>query len=313
MAPDPCSLTPASPIYHPHTPQEAELLDEVRSLVQRADDLEATASGAGGAGGYGPASPRALPLSPTASASGDLSAPTHPRSPLHPSRSVPVRGATADVAATMLRSPLLARRSLAAAEAAAADDDPSLHLRARALMRCRAPDVRAEVAHLTVEAEELFVDVEALAEFATVNRQGFRKALKKHDKVVGGVPGWTPPPATPAFMPAIDKGFDERARLDDLADAADAVVTAYALVAAGGSRAAASAELRAKLRDTVALERGTVWQDMVARERRTATARVTRGAERAPPVGRAARARARGRARRPPCQSWLPWPSSSVS
>lgn len=33
--------------------------------------------------------------------------------------------------------------------------------------------------------QDLYTDVRALAEFAEVNRTGFRKALKKHDKVLG--------------------------------------------------------------------------------------------------------------------------------
>ena len=77
--------THAPPSTDPLHPQEAELLDEVRTLTQRADDLEATASGpAAAAVGFGPSSPRALPLSPTASAAGDFGGPTPPRSPAAP-------------------------------------------------------------------------------------------------------------------------------------------------------------------------------------------------------------------------------------
>ena len=238
--------------------QEAELLSEVNLLTERLADVEGTA----GARGPALAAPDAPP----------------PASFVPPSPRSPRRSIDRPAGGDFLRSPLLSRRS-AGGNVEAQEDDPALPRRARALLRCRAPEVRAEVAHLTVEAEELFVEVEALAEFLTVNRTGFRKALKKQSKVTRGIPGWAAPPTLDAMMPAIDKAFDELP-LDPLADAADAIVGAHAVLAAGGSTAAATADLRAKLRDALVIERGTVWQDMVARERRTAAARVTRGGER---------------------------------
>ena len=69
----------------------------------------------------------------------------------------------------------------------------ALTRRARALLRLRlrSGEAKAEVSDLRLEAEELFVALAGLVSFVDINKTGFRKALKKHDKVavVAGVPG----------------------------------------------------------------------------------------------------------------------------
>lgn len=211
-----------------------------------------------------------------------------------------------------LRSPPLAWRSASAAEqgAALAPTSSSLLLhtsptlpgggeggysnsamaltrRARALLRLRlrSGEAKAEVSDLRLEAEELFVALAGLVSFVDINKTGFRKALKKHDKVavVDGVPGLEARPlAGTETAETISRAFDERCRTSALEEAMETVVLAYAVLATGGELGAAAAELRGRLRDRLVIERGTVWQDMVSRERRTAAARIIggRGGER---------------------------------
>jgi len=213
-----------------------------------------------------------------------------------------------------LRSPLLARRSINAAEqgvggaGAALAQTSSLFLhtsptgpglggegsgaystsamaltrRARALLRLRlrSGEAKAEVSDLRLEAEELFVALAGLVSFVDINKTGFRKALKKHDKVavVDGVPGLEVRPlAGTETAETISRAFDERCRTSALEEAMEAVVLSYAVLATGGELGASAAELRGRLRDRLVIERGTVWQEMVTRERRTAAARVVGG------------------------------------
>ena len=213
-----------------------------------------------------------------------------------------------------LRSPLLARRSINAAEQGVALVQTSslfhasptgpaggsggsgevggysgsamaLTRRARALLRLRlrSGEAKAEVSDLRLEAEELFVALAGLVSFVDINKTGFRKALKKHDKVavVAGVPGLEARPLTGSeTAETISRAFDERCSTRSLEGAMEAVVLSYAVLATGGETLAAAAELRGRLRDRLVIERGTVWQEMVGRERRTAAARVV-GGERA--------------------------------
>ena len=58
--------------------------------------------------------------------------------------------------------------------------------------------------------QDLYTDVRALAEFAEVNRTGFRKALKKHDKVLGHL-GHARLSAT--YMPNLEAAFPEKSQL----------------------------------------------------------------------------------------------------
>lgn len=154
----------------------------------------------------------------------------------------------------------------------------ALTRRARALLRLRlrSGEAKAEVSDLRLEAEELFVALAGLVSFVDINKTGFRKALKKHDKVavVEGVPGLDVRPLTnTGTAETIARAFDERCRTTGLEEAMEAVVLAYAVLATGGELGASAAELRGRLRDRLVIERGTVWQEMVSKERRTANAR----------------------------------------
>jgi phosphate transporter len=200
------------------------------------------------------------------------------------------------------RAPLLARQPLSPAAAAvggapalaaarsaslprAAPELEVLERRATALARgAAAPGVAGPLAANRLDLEDLFVALTALREFHDLNRAGFRKALKKHDKVLAGVPGW-PPPGAPLGVPpgagaTIATSFDA-APVAPVDAALAATLRAYSVAAAGGSPEAAAASLRGRLRDRLVMERGTIWQDMAGAERRTlrgAAARVEAGA-----------------------------------
>ena len=237
-----------------------------------------------------------------AAAEAEEQADSQPQSPI-----AALRSQRPPAAFDPLRSPLLARRSINAAEqgaalaqtsslfnnSAASPNGPgeagaysnsamALTRRARALLRLRlrSGEAKAEVSDLRLEAEELFVALAGLVSFVDINKTGFRKALKKHDKVavVAGVPGLEARPlAGSETAETIARAFDERCRTSSLEVAMEAVVLSYAVLATGGELGASAAELRGRLRDRLVIERGTVWQEMVSRERRTAAARVVGG------------------------------------
>lgn len=54
------------------------------------------------------------------------------------------------------------------------------------------------------------MDLQALVDYVEVNRTGFRKALKKHDKVLGPLGH---PKLTPTYFPKVEASFPEKHRL----------------------------------------------------------------------------------------------------
>ena len=58
--------------------------------------------------------------------------------------------------------------------------------------------------------QEQFVDLQALVDYVEVNRTGFRKALKKHDKVLGPL-GHAK--LMPSYFPKVEGSFPEKNRL----------------------------------------------------------------------------------------------------
>jgi SPX domain protein involved in polyphosphate accumulation len=55
------------------------------------------------------------------------------------------------------------------------------------------------------------VDVQGLVDFIEINKTGFRKALKKHDKVLGALPGHDKLSAK--YMPKVEASFPDKSRL----------------------------------------------------------------------------------------------------
>ncbi|CAL5222730.1 g5137 [Coccomyxa viridis] len=133
-----------------------------------------------------------------------------------------------------------------------------------------AVNVRIAREKLRDKLQEQFVDLQALVDFVEVNRTGFRKALKKHDKVLGPLGH---PKLLATYFPKVEASFPEKHRLR-VQDAIDRLVRLYGNVCCQGSIELAELELKSELRSQLKLERTTVWKDMVERERKGHSATV---------------------------------------
>ncbi|KAN0133328.1 sodium/sulfate symporter [Lactarius tabidus] len=109
----------------------------------------------------------------------------------------------------------------------------------------------------------LYVQVSALRSYVELNYSGFRKVLKKYDKVTESslqahylhdILEPTPP-------------FDQASRAR-IADAQSQLLQLYAKCVTDGDTAAAQRYLKLHVREHIAWERDTVWRQMIGRERR---------------------------------------------
>jgi phosphate transporter len=109
----------------------------------------------------------------------------------------------------------------------------------------------------------LYVQVSALRSYVELNYSGFRKVLKKYDKVTESslqahylhdILEPTPP-------------FDQASRAR-IADAQSLLLQLYAKCVTDGDTAAAQRYLKLHVREHIAWERDTVWRQMIGRERR---------------------------------------------
>ncbi|ORX60543.1 SPX-domain-containing protein [Hesseltinella vesiculosa] len=107
-----------------------------------------------------------------------------------------------------------------------------------------------------------YINLFELKSYIDMNKAGFRKILKKWDKVTGSnlkesyfekIVMTTEP-----FLPQ---------QTDDINKASDLVVAMYAAVFTKGDTHAAIGELKLHMRDHITFERNTVWKDMVGKER----------------------------------------------
>lgn len=135
-------------------------------------------------------------------------------------------------------------------------------------------NVLAEREALKQRLTDLYKALDDLKKFVEINRTGFRKIIKKHDKMVSI--------SCASYMSIVNTKLPEAAqvRLEELqALCADQ----YAVLACKGNRERARLDLSRVLRDQVEFQRNTVWKDMIGLERRGATVTVQEGAE-APPI-----------------------------
>jgi len=127
------------------------------------------------------------------------------------------------------------------------------------------PTMQAQRRTLVATLGSLFVSLHDLSSYAELNETGFRKILKKHDKVTGGA-------LKGALLPVVQARLGaKRARLDQ---ALEEVTSLYATLAFDGDADVAAAHLREGLREQVVFERSAVWKDRMEEERRVATAHV---------------------------------------
>ncbi|KAH9981901.1 SPX domain-containing protein [Russula compacta] len=109
----------------------------------------------------------------------------------------------------------------------------------------------------------LYVQVSALRSYVELNYSGFRKVLKKYDKV-------TESSLQAHYLHDIlepTPGFDQASRAR-IADALSALLQLYSKCVTHGDTAAAQRYLKLYLREHIAWERDTVWRQMIGRERR---------------------------------------------
>ncbi|KAG1681509.1 hypothetical protein FOA52_014015 [Chlamydomonas sp. UWO 241] len=117
---------------------------------------------------------------------------------------------------------------------------------------------------------DLFVDLTDLKQFLEHNHEGFRKILKKHDKVTNLA-------LKESFMPKVDRALAVSKYTSDLVDRSNQVADLYGIVYMQGDSAKALDVLTRMLRDQIKVERSTVWRDMVAMERKTGTTTIKSG------------------------------------
>ncbi|KAG0306498.1 low-affinity phosphate transporter [Dissophora globulifera] len=124
---------------------------------------------------------------------------------------------------------------------------------------------------------DTYVLLSELKSYVALNRVGFEKIIKKHDKLSGchtldrymsTVVDLSPP-----FQ------AESHAHLDTQILRLQAL---YARYCTGGSMAQAAKELRSHLREYIVWERHTVWRDMVGKERKAEGARAVDAQERVP-------------------------------
>lgn len=113
----------------------------------------------------------------------------------------------------------------------------------------------------------LYVNICELRSYIQLNKTGFRKVLKKYDKILdrslkSSYTEQNVEPAYPFLQPTMDK----------LAENLSKVEQAYANLCNQGDVATAKRELRLHLREHVVWERNTVWREMIGIERKAQAA-----------------------------------------
>lgn len=109
----------------------------------------------------------------------------------------------------------------------------------------------------------LFNDLSELKSYVNLNQTGFRKILKKYDKI-------TDSSLKDRYMPnVVETAFPfEAATQERLAAAVGQLVPMYARVVTRGDEEMALKQLKTHLREHVVWERNTIWREMIGRERR---------------------------------------------
>ena len=115
----------------------------------------------------------------------------------------------------------------------------------------------------------LYVQLCELKSYVQLNRTGFRKVLKKFDKILDK--DLKTKYMSEHVFPAYPFRDDTKNVLDQNIKKMEA---AYAEVVTGGDRELAKKDLRSHLREHVVWERNTVWRDLIGIERRGEAARL---------------------------------------
>lgn len=110
--------------------------------------------------------------------------------------------------------------------------------------------------------------------FAALNKAGFDKILKKHDKNTGAT-------SRARFMSNLleEKAFADTAELESMQARTE---TMFAEVFRGGNALAGKEELRESLRDLIVWDRNTIWRDVLRTERKVSAFHAVKGGENLP-------------------------------
>lgn len=113
----------------------------------------------------------------------------------------------------------------------------------------------------------LYVNLCELRSYIQLNKTGFRKVLKKYDKILDrSLKG-------PYTEQSVDPAYTfQQTTMDTLADSISKIEEAYANLCTQGDIATAKRELRLHLREHVVWERNTVWREMIGIERKAQAA-----------------------------------------
>ncbi len=115
----------------------------------------------------------------------------------------------------------------------------------------------------------LYVQLCELKSYAQLNRTGFRKVLKKFDKILDKEL------KTSYIQTHVDTAYpfkDDTKKI--LEDSIEKMEAAYTEIVTNGDRDLAKKDLRSHLREHVVWERNTVWRDLIGIERRGEAARL---------------------------------------
>ncbi|KXZ57061.1 PTC1 protein [Gonium pectorale] len=116
--------------------------------------------------------------------------------------------------------------------------------------------------------QDLYIGLHDLRQFLIINKEGFRKIIKKHDKLTRTVD------LRDRWWPNVEAHLAPTTKQQELDKAISAITDNYAVVFMRGDAARAEEELSRGLREHITVERNTVWRDMAAMERKYAAVSV---------------------------------------
>ncbi|ORY58571.1 SPX domain-containing protein [Pseudomassariella vexata] len=118
----------------------------------------------------------------------------------------------------------------------------------------------------------LYVQLCELKSYVQLNKTGFRKVLKKFDKIIDREL------RTKYMSAAVEPAYPFRPdTMDSIEDHISKMELAYAEIVTQGDQEMAKKDLRSHLREHVVWERNTVWRDLIGLERRAEAASLARG------------------------------------
>ncbi|GFR50479.1 hypothetical protein Agub_g12739 [Astrephomene gubernaculifera] len=132
--------------------------------------------------------------------------------------------------------------------------------------------LHARRAKLQGRFQDLYISLHDLREYLHINKEGFRKIIKKHDKLTRSVD------LRARWWPNVEAHLAPATKQQELDRAIAALTDHYAVLYMGGDVSRASEELSHGLREHITVERNTVWRDMAAMERKYAAVSVKQAA-----------------------------------